>query len=154
MQEGNPRPVDQARRTAIIQALAGAAGLLALVMGAYVISPKYAIDGATESILTTRSSTASETPEAAIQPGGSAEVNVRVVYFGMPPTVTGARKETIVLGSPAYLSDLEAALVGLHPALKGMLPTMLFLVDGVSANGNPQLQNDVEVDVLAQVAGG
>jgi len=31
---------------------------------------------------------------------------------------------------------------------------MLFLVDGVSANGNPQLQNDVEVDILAQVAGG
>jgi len=152
MAEGNPRPVDQARRNAIIKVLAGSAGLLALAVGAYVISPKVAIDDTIGTTLTTHSSTALESAGAPSQSESSTEV--RVVYFGMPPTVTGARKETIVLRNPAYLSDLKAALLSLHPGLKGMLPTMLFLVDGVSANGNPQLQDDVEVDILAQIAGG
>ena len=151
MAEGNTRPVDQARRSAIIRVLAGGAGLLALAVGAYVISPKSAIDDAFGTTLTTHSSTALDSAGSS-QSESSTEV--RVVYFGMPPTVTGVRKETIVLSNPAYLSNLKAALVSLHPGLKGMLPTMLFLVDGVSANGNPQLQDDVEVDILAQIAGG
>ena len=151
MAEGNPRPVDQARRSAIIKILAGGAGLLAFAVGAYVISPKSAIDETIGTTLTTHSSTALDSAGAS-QSESSTEV--RVVYFGMPPTVTGVGKETIVLSNPAYLSDLKAALLSLHPGLKGMLPTMLFLVDGVSSNGNPQLQDGVEVDILAQIAGG
>jgi molybdopterin converting factor small subunit len=154
MSKDNPRPVDQTRRDTIIKILSGAAGLLAFAVGAYAFSKSTPVEGASESTLTTQLSTASGASEALVQPGSSTEVSVRVVYFGMPPTVTGTRKETVIMSNPAYLSDLKAALVSLHPGLRGMLPTMLFLVDGVSASGNPRLQDDVEVDILAQIAGG
>jgi molybdopterin converting factor small subunit len=72
----------------------------------------------------------------------------------MPLAVTGTKKEMVALSNPAYLSDLKVELVSAHPSLRAMLPTMLFLVEGLPANGNPQLQNDVEVDVLPQLAGG
>ena len=153
MSKDSPRPVDQTRRDAIIKILGGTAALLAFVVGAYAFTKSSSNESRSES-LTTQSSTASGAPGALVQSGSSTEISVRVVYFGMPPTVTGGRKETVSLSNPAYLSDLKAALVSLHPGLKGMLPTMLFLVDGVSANGNPQLQDDVEVDILAQIAGG
>jgi len=129
--------------------------LLALAVGAYAISsgstpPK----DTSETALTTRSSTASGAPEGLVQSDSTTEIAVRVVYFGMPLTVTNTKKETVTLRYPAYLSDLKAALVGSHPSLKEMLPTMLFLIDGVSAIGNPQLQKGVEVDILPQIAGG
>jgi molybdopterin converting factor small subunit len=154
MSRGSPRPVDQARRSAI-RALGGAAALLALAAGAYVLSSwSPSSDDRSESTLTIGSPTVSRAPEKSVQSGSSTGIDVRVVYFGMPTTATGTKKETLALSDPAYLSDLKAALVRLHPSLKGMVPTMLFLVDGVSANGNPQLQNDVEVDIVAQTVGG
>jgi len=155
MPKGNPRPLDQAKRRTIIKILGGTAALLAFAVGAYALS-----SGSTspkepnESTMTTRSSTVSRGSGTLVQSGSTAGITVRIVYFGMPTSVTGAKKETVTLSSPAYLSDLKAALVSSHSSLKEMLPTMLFLVDGVSANGNPQLQNDVEVDILAQIAGG
>jgi len=155
MPEDNPRPVDRARRDAIIKILGGAAALLALAVGAYTLSSgSTSPEDANQSSLATRSSTVSVASGGFVQSGSADGITVRVDYFGMPTAVTGAKKETVTLSNPAYLSDLKAVLVGLHPTLKEMLPTMLFLVDGVSANGNPQLQNDVEVDILAQVAGG
>jgi len=104
--------------------------------------------------MTLDSSTVSRASEASDLSDSPTGIDIRVVYFGMPAAEIGTKKETLTLSNPAYLSDLKVALVRLHPSLKGMFPTMLFLVDGVSANGNPQLQNDVEVDILAQVAGG
>jgi len=155
MPGGNPRPVDQARRDAIIKIFGGAAALLAMAVGAYALSSgSTSSEKASQSSLATRSSAASGASGVLAQSDSTTGITVRVVYFGMPPDVTGAKKETVTLGNPAYLSDLKAVLVGLHPTLKEMLPTMLFLVDGVSANGNPQLQNEVEVDILAQIAGG
>jgi len=155
MPKGSSRPVDQARRDAIIKIFGGAAALLALAVGAYALSPgSTSLEDANQSSLATRSTTVPGASGGLLQSGSATGITVRVVYFGMPLAVTGTKKETFTLGNPAYLSDLKAALVGLHPTLKGMLPTMLFLVDGVSANGNPQLQNDVEVDILAQIAGG
>ena len=72
----------------------------------------------------------------------------------MPLAVTGVKKEMVQLESPAFLSGLKSALAELHPDLKSMLPSMLFLVDGVSATGNVQLENNVEVDVLSLSTGG
>jgi len=155
MSGGNPRPVNQARRNAIIKVLGSAAALLALAAGAYVFSSwSPSPDDRRESTITIDSSTLSWASEKSVQSGSPTGIDIRVVYFGMPTTATGTKKETLTLRNPAYLSDLKAALVRLHPTLKGMLPTMLFLVDGVAANGNPQLQNNVEVDILAQIAGG
>jgi molybdopterin converting factor small subunit len=88
------------------------------------------------------------------QSSSSTSVGVRVVYFGMPSSVTGTKKETVELAYPAYLSDLKTALTALHPSLGKMFPSMLVLVDGVSATGNPRLENNVEVDILALGAGG
>ena len=155
MSRGNPRPVDQARRNVIIKVLSGAAVLLALAAGAYALSSwSPSPYDRNESTMTLDSSTVSRASETSDQSGSPTGIDIRVVYFGMPTTAIGTKKETLTLSNPAYLSDLKVALVRLHPSLKGMFPTMLFLVDGVSANGNPQLQNDVEVDILAQVAGG
>jgi len=155
MSRGNPRPLNQARRNAIIKVLGSAAALLALAAGAYALSSWYSSpDDRSESTITIGSSTVSRASETSVQSGSPTGIDIRVVYFGMPTTATGTKKETFTLRNPAYLSDLKAALVRLHPTLKGMLPTMLFLVDGVAANGNPQLQNNVEVDILAQIAGG
>jgi len=91
---------------------------------------------------------------SSVQHGGSAEISVRVVYFGMPLAATGTKKETVELTSPAYLSDLKNELVQMHPGLGNMLSSMLFLVDGVSATGNPQLEDNYEVDILALGVGG
>lgn len=55
---------------------------------------------------------------------------------------------------PAKLSDLQSALVELHPALAKMLPTMLILVDGVSVTGNPELNDNSEVDIMVIAVGG
>ncbi|HXX72085.1 MAG TPA: hypothetical protein VEI80_00185 [Candidatus Acidoferrales bacterium] len=155
MPKDNPRPVDQARRRAIIGILGGAAALVTLAVGVYPFSSgSTSPEKANESTSIARSSTVSSTSEALVQSGGASEIAVRVVYFGMPLAVTGTKKETVALNNPAYLSDLKIALVSAHPSLKVMLPTMLFLIAGLPANGNPQLQNDVEVDVLPQFAGG
>jgi len=155
MPDTNPRPVDQARRDAIIKILGGAATLVALAVGAYALSSgSPSPQDASQSSLSTRSSTVSGASGVLVQSGSASGTTVRVVYFGMPLNLTGSKKETVTLSNPAYLSDLKALLVTMHPTLKDMLPTMLFLVDGVSANGNPRLQNDVEVDILAQIAGG
>jgi len=126
-----------------------------MAVGAYSLSSgSTSSQKASQSSLATRSSTALGASGVLAQSDSTTGITVRVVYFGMPLVVTGAKKETITLSNPAFLSDLKAVLVGLHPTLKEMLPTMLFLVDGVSANGDPQLQNEVEVDILAQIAGG
>ena len=143
--------MDQERRRAIIKILGGSATLFALAAGAWVFSslPHASDDGSETTSTNPPSALQSKLPSAA-----PTSIEIRVVYFGMPTAVTGAKKETLILGNPAYLSDLKTVISKLHPSLKAMIPTMLFLVDGVSAIGNPQLQSDVEVDVLAQFAGG
>ena len=134
----------------------GSAGLLAFAAGAYVLSSKPSKDGSprNQSPSATGSSPVTTSGGVSTQNGESAMISVRVVYFGMPLTVTGTKKETVKLNSPAYLSDLKDALTILHPDLKKMLPTMLFLVDGQSAIGNPQLEDNWEVDILALGVGG
>ena len=146
------RPVDEARRAAIIKIVGGALGLVAFVAAGYGLSRVGSSShGQSAPNVASTLSTASE---VSVKAGSQSGTTVRVVYFGMPLAATGTKKEVFTLGNPAYLSDLKAAIVVSHPGLKSMLPSMIYLVDGVSASGNPQLQNDVEVDILAQAAGG
>ena len=130
--------------------------MLGLVAGAYVLSSRHVMDESKIDPVSSTSQVASTSSGVGISAlrGNPTEVSVRVVYFGMPLTVTGTKKETVVLPAPAYLSDLKNALVKLHPGLETMFQSMLFLVDGVSANGNPQLANNWEVDILALGVGG
>ena len=152
MQQAESRPLDEARRAAIIKMVGGALGLVAFVAAGYGLSKSAGSSpGQSTSKAATTLSTASD---VSAQSSGQSGTTVRVVYFGMPLAITGTKKEVFTLGNPAYLSDLKAAIVVSHPGLKSMLPSMIYLVDGVSASGNPQLQNDVEVDILAQAAGG
>jgi len=143
-----PRAVDQARRRLVRSILFGSAALAVVAAGAVVLSKVPRVEGMAHP------SAAVVSSSAPAQPSGAGEIGVRVVYFGMPPTVTGTKKESLQLASPAYLSNLEDALTLMHPGLKGMFRSMLILVDGVSANGNPQLKDDCEVDILAFGAGG
>ena len=146
--------MDQDRRKAIQIFLFGSVGLLAAATGMYALSkPRSPLNSVSETTLPSSLSTSSATSEMLAQPL-STEVSVRVVYFGMPLAVTGVKKEMVQLESPAFLSGLKSALAELHPDLKSMLPSMLFLVDGVSATGNVQLENNVEVDVLSLSTGG
>ena len=155
MAKDTPRPVDQARRRAIFKILGGAAALVTLAVGAYAFSSASpSPEDANQSTSTARSSAVPGASQALVQSASATGITVRVVYFGMPLAVTGTKKEMVALSNPAYLSDLKVELVSAHPSLRAMLPTMLFLVEGLPANGNPQLQNDVEVDVLPQLAGG
>ena len=154
--EGSPRPVDQARRKAISTILYGSLALIVTAAGIYALSPKPTSDdspksGSSSTDTVTTSSASSQPP---VQSAAPSEIGVRVVYFGMPLAATGVKKETVELDSPAFLSNLQGALTELHPSLKSMLPSMVFLVDGVSATGDVQLENDVEVDILAVMAGG
>jgi len=148
--------MDQGRRKFLMKALLGSVGLLAFAAGAFTLTSTSASDDgeASQSSSANSLATVFAGTQAVSQSLGSAEISVRVVYFGMPAIVTGSKKETVSLPSPAYLSDLKSALVKLHPGLKDMLPAMLFLVDGVTATGNPRLENNWEVDILALTAGG
>jgi len=153
MNQMDPRPVDEARRATILKILGGAVGVVAFVAAGYGLS-QLTSAGHAQSNSTNSTSALSTSPGLATQQNSQGGTTVFVVYFGMPLASTGTKKETFMMGNPAYLSDLKAALVSSHPNLKPMLPSMIFLVDGVSATGNPQLQNNVEVDILAQAAGG
>ena len=153
MAQGDSRPIDEARRAAIFKILGGAVGVVAFVAAGYGLS-RLLTGTHSQSSSTNTTSAVSTASGVAVQQSRQSGTTVRVVYFGMPLDATGTKKETFNLGNPAYLSDLKAALVGSHPGLKQMLPSMIYLVDGVSATGNPQLQNNVEVDILAQAAGG
>jgi len=153
LQQADSQPIDEARRAAIIKILGGALGVVAFVAAGYGLS-RLTTTSHTQSNSTNSTSTLSTASGVAAQQNGQGGTTVRVVYFGMPLAATGTKNEMFTLGNPAYLSDLKAALVSFHPNLKQMLPSMIFLVDGVSATGNLRLQNDVEVDLLAQAAGG
>ena len=150
------RVADQTRRRFMKSMIFGSAALLAFAAGVYIVP-----SGTVQSETPKRSSSSANSPTRGsaavgvqIQPTDQGEICVRVVYFGMPTTMTGAKQEIVRLPSPAYLSDFKTSIAVLHPALKAMLPSMLILVDGVSAIGNPPLQDKCEIDVLAAAAGG
>jgi molybdopterin converting factor small subunit len=72
----------------------------------------------------------------------------------MPSNVVDASEEHFVLKSPAHFRDLKSVVVGEHPLLLPMFPTMLSLVDGVPATPATELNDGDEVDFIPAVAGG
>jgi len=135
------------------EAIMGSAAVLVAASGLLLIAEGVRVGSAKDESAKTAppaTSTGIGAPEAS----ADGEISVRVVYFGMPAAVTGAKQETVELDSPACLTDLERSLAVSHPGLRDMLPTMLFLVDGSTANGSTPLRQNCEVDVLAAAAGG
>ena len=84
---------------------------------------------------------------------GAVPIRVKVDYFQMSQ-VLQVKEEYFSLRSPARLSDLLTATVGEHPALEGMVPTMMILVDGIAASPSTALENGDEVDFIPAYAGG
>ena len=81
-------------------------------------------------------------------------VTIKVVYFGMSDQMTGTKEEYFTLQTPAFLLDLVSQIKQKHAVFATMLPTMQIVIDGVPAQGNPQLQNKTEVDFIPLFAGG
>jgi molybdopterin converting factor small subunit len=89
--------------------------------------------------------------------GGSsasgASVRIKAMYFQMPLAVD-TKEEYFVLHGPAYFRDLLTNVVGEHPLLSSMIPTMMILIDGILAQPGTQLKDGDEVDFIPAVAGG
>ncbi len=94
-----------------------------------------------------------QNPEGASQEPES-YVKVKVKYFQMASTLPGIKEETVTLESPAHYNQLLATVIGEHPALAGMLPNMMVLVDGLVANPNTSLNDGDEVDFIPATSGG
>ena len=88
------------------------------------------------------------------QSSTSVNVTIKVVYFGMSYQMTGTKEEYFTLQTPAFLQDLISLIDQKHVVFATMLPTMQVVVDGVPAQGNPQLQDKNEVDFIPLFAGG
>lgn len=78
---------------------------------------------------------------------------VKVLYFQMPQLVAD-HQEHIVLQSPADFSELLRVVTSRHPALAGMIPSMMVLIDGDVARASTQLKDGDEVDFIPAYAGG
>jgi molybdopterin converting factor small subunit len=75
------------------------------------------------------------------------------MYFQMPQ-IPDLRQEHYTLQSPAYLRDLLSNILAKHPSLSPMIPSMMILVDGVSAAPSTVLKEGDEVDLKPSTAGG
>jgi molybdopterin converting factor small subunit len=84
----------------------------------------------------------------------SDSITVKVMYFGMPLSVTNSREELFVLQSPAYFHDLLSNVVEKHPVLSAMIPTMMIFVDGVPGQPSMSLKDGDEVDLVPASVGG
>lgn len=93
-------------------------------------------------------------PADASNAASGASVKVKVMYFQMPQNVTSTKEEYFNLQSPAYFRDLLNVVVGEHPLLSPMIPSMMILVDGVLAVPDTPLTDGDEVDLIPAAAGG
>lgn len=83
----------------------------------------------------------------------SAPIRVKVVYFQMPRLVEN-HQEYFVLQSPAYFAELLQDVTNKHPALAGMTPSMMILIDGSVAKASTPLSDGDEIDFIPAFAGG
>jgi molybdopterin converting factor small subunit len=81
-------------------------------------------------------------------------IKVKVRYFQMAGTLPGLQVEYFDLLSPARFSQLRAEVIDRHPAVAGMIPTMLVLIDGLVAKDDTPLNDGDEVDFIPTVSGG
>ena len=143
-------PANPSRRRAIrLLALCTAGAGLALVGADAIFSskPGGSISSQT-SVLT-----AAPTTRAAGQ-AQSANLRVKVRYFQMAGALPGVQQEFFVLERPARFGQLLEEVVGEHPVIAGMMPTMLVLVDGLVAEADTPLDDGDEVDFIPTVSGG
>jgi molybdopterin converting factor small subunit len=81
-------------------------------------------------------------------------LTVKVVYFGMPQTVTSSKEEYFTLQSPAYFRDILSEVAEKHPLISTMIPTMIISVDGVPRQPSRALKDGGEIEVVPAIAGG
>ena len=79
---------------------------------------------------------------------------VRVLYFASAQGLTNLKSESMSLKEGSSLREMAAEILRLHPALKGIEPTIRYSVNFEIAEGNTQLHDGDEVAVLPPVAGG
>lgn len=84
----------------------------------------------------------------------SADVRVKVRYYGMSAALPELTQEYFVLPSPATYSGLRNAVVAAHPALAPMMSSMLALLGGLVAQSDMPLKDGDEVDYIPATAGG
>ena len=128
----------------------GAAGAGLALVGADALFNSRLSGGASSQ---TSVSTAIPATRAAIQTQ-SGSLRVKVRYFQMAGTLPGVQQEFFVLQRPARYSLLLEEVVGKHPVISGMMPTMLVLVDGLVAEADTPLNDGDEVDFIPTVSGG
>ena len=80
---------------------------------------------------------------------------IKIVYFGFETVqTTGVNEEYLTLPTPVFLEDALSQVKEKHVVLAAMLPTMAISINGIPANGNPQLSNNSEIDFIPTFAGG
>ena len=83
----------------------------------------------------------------------SASINVTVLFVDMAPSIIQPTSNTVTVQYPARFSDLEVVLWRTYPVLQTM-PAMQVLINGVSLDGDPDLNDGDEVVFIPLMAGG
>ena len=83
----------------------------------------------------------------------SASINVTVLFVEMAPSIIQPTSNTVAVQYPARFSDLEVVLWRTYPVLQTM-PPMQVLINGVSLDGDPDLNDGDEVVFIPLMAGG
>lgn len=87
--------------------------------------------------------------------GAISDYTIKVVYFGFQTVqTTGTTEEYLTLQAPVFLQDVLSRIKQEHVVLAAMLPIMAITINGIPADGNPQLANNSEVDLIPLYAGG
>ena len=80
---------------------------------------------------------------------------IKVAYFGFSTVqTTGVNEEYFTLPAPVSLQDVLSQIKEKHVVFTAMLPLMAINVNGITADGNPQLSNNSEIDFIPTLAGG
>jgi molybdopterin converting factor small subunit len=140
----SPGPSDPSRRRLLKLIAIGAAGIGIAALG-YRLMPD-SPSGTVHQALAQTSGSESE--------GAAVDARIRVRYFQMVNAIPDVQAEVFVLGPPTTYGHLLAEVVDRHPAVSGMVPNMLVLVNGVAARPDTPLDDGDEVDFIPAIAGG
>ena len=146
MTQTGEEPANPSRRRALRLLAVGAAGIGMALLGSEVVFNSKPTKSPEQS-----ATLANATEAGAIQ---ASSIRVKVRYFQMTNVLPGLQVEYFVLAAPAEYRQLLAAVVEKHPAISGMTPTMLVLVNGVVASSETRLNDGDEVDMIPTVSGG
>jgi hypothetical protein len=101
------------------------------------------------------SSTMAVTNDSPTFVDGPGNYTIKVAYFGFETIqTTGVAEEYLALPAPVFLQDVLSKIEGEHVVLAAMLPLMGITINGLPTYGNPQLENNSEVDFIPIYAGG